>query len=184
MRPPDVGDDRCVGLGDFGEQGNFFLRIGPHFNDGDVGFCARSEQGQRHADVVVEVANGGVNVGVSGLQHAFHQFLGRGLAIASRQAITGQDHFRRCQRARDCKLPAHRHQNETRITRRGVLAFIYDSSDAAGINGLLCVGVPIEILTFQSEKQLASSGCACVRSDTRGRIKVRLNGLELGIGVG
>ena len=166
MRPPDVGDDRCVGLGDFGEQGNFFLRIGPHFNDGDVGFCARSEQGQRHADVVVEVANGSVNVGVSGLQHAFHQFLGRGFAIASCQAnyrtgplpsVPTSQGLQGCQRIG--------YQNETRITRRGVLAFIYDSSDASGLDGPLSVSIAVEILPFQGEKQLASSCRACIRGD-------------------
>ena len=143
------------------------MRIGPHFNDGDVGFCAGGEQGQRHANVVVEVANGGVNVGVSLFQYAFHQFLGCGLAIASRQAnyragplpsVPTSQGLQGCQRVG--------HQNETGITRRGVHAFIHDSSDASGFDGLLSVGIPVEIFAFQGEKQLASSCRACICRDT------------------
>ena len=42
----------------------------------------------------------------------------------------------------------------------------YDSSDAAGVDGLLCVCIAVEIFPLQGEKQLASSRSARIRGDT------------------
>ena len=79
----DVGQDAVVGLGDRGQQGDLAAGAGSHFDHAELRVAGHGEQRERHADVVVEVAARGVDLEAFG-QHAAHQFLGRGLAVAAR----------------------------------------------------------------------------------------------------
>ena len=54
---PDVGDEAIVGVGDLAEEIDFTRVAGTHFHDGHLGVRLDAQQGERHADVVVEVAH-------------------------------------------------------------------------------------------------------------------------------
>jgi hypothetical protein len=79
------------------------------------------------------------------------------------------------------RLQCIRYENEACVIDWYVLAFVHDSGDAAGVDGLLSICIAVEIIAFQGEKELAYSRSARVRGDTGGRIEMRLDGLELRI---
>ena len=79
----DVGEDAVVGLGDRGQQRNLAAGAGAHLHDAELGLASHGQQGQRHADVVVEVAPGRIDPEAAG-EHAADELLGRGLAVAAR----------------------------------------------------------------------------------------------------
>ena len=83
VRTADVGQDAVVGLGDRGQQGDFAASAGSHLDHAEPCVAGHGEQRERHADVVVEVTARGVDLEAFG-QHAAHQLLGRGLAVAAR----------------------------------------------------------------------------------------------------
>ena len=83
VRAADVGQDAVVGFGDRRQQGDFAAGAGAHFDHAEFGVAGHGEQRQRHADVVVEIAVRGIDFEAFG-QHAAHQLLGRGLAVAAR----------------------------------------------------------------------------------------------------
>ena len=78
-----VGDESVRGIGVHAVSGNFFLVVGAHFNHSDLRSLGNREDGQRYADVVVEVANGG-GCFVGSTQYRAHQFFGGGFSIAAR----------------------------------------------------------------------------------------------------
>lgn len=87
MGASDVGQDAVVGFGDRGQTGDLAAGAGPHLDDPEFGVGSHGEQRERHADVVVEVAPGGVE-GEAAAEHTARKLLGRGLAVA---ACDGED---------------------------------------------------------------------------------------------
>ena len=84
VRTADVGNQAVVGLGDRAEQGDFAAGAGTHLHYAELRVARHGEQREGHADVVVEVALCGARAEPLG-QHAVHEFLGRGLAVAARE---------------------------------------------------------------------------------------------------
>ena len=58
----NVGDVAVCGFGNGGEQVDFFLVVGAHLDHHKFGLRRGAQQRQWHANVVVEVAQGGVNL--------------------------------------------------------------------------------------------------------------------------
>ena len=82
MRFPDVGDEAVVGVGDLAEEVDFTWMGGAHFHDGDLGFGLDAQQGERHTDVVVEVAHRVDDVVFLG-QHCRDELFGGCLAVGA-----------------------------------------------------------------------------------------------------
>ena len=79
----DVGDDAVVGFRDRAEQGDLPARARTHLHDAELHVAGHRQQGQRYADVVVQVAPGGIDFVLLG-QHAADQLLRGGFAVAAR----------------------------------------------------------------------------------------------------
>ena len=82
VRPPDVGNQAEIGLGDRTEQGDFAAGARPHLHHAQLRVARHRQQRKGYADMVVEIALRGVDRVFFG-QHAAHQLLGRGLAVAA-----------------------------------------------------------------------------------------------------
>ena len=54
----DVGDHADVGLGDGGEPADFSGVVHAHLDDAGAAAIGEAKQGERHADVVIEIAVG------------------------------------------------------------------------------------------------------------------------------
>ena len=81
----DVGDDAIVGFGNRCEQRNLATGACAHLDNAKFGLVVHRKQSQRNADMVVEVASGGVNLETLG-QYAADELLGCGLAVAAHDA--------------------------------------------------------------------------------------------------
>ena len=82
VRQTDVGD---VAMGRFGnarKQVDFSLIVGAHFDHDKVRLGWSIQQGERHPDVVVQIAFCGMHIHPLS-QHIANQLFGRGFAVAS-----------------------------------------------------------------------------------------------------
>ena len=83
-----VGDKAEVGVGDAAEVGNLAGMACPHLDDGNLCVDGDGEEGKRHAEVVVEVAGGGVGLVAFG-QDGVDKLLGGGFAVGAGNAEEG-----------------------------------------------------------------------------------------------
>src|ERR1019366_2437250 len=79
----DVGDYPDVGFGDGGELADFSGMVHADLDDAYVAGVGQAKQGERHADVVVEIAIGFANDGKGGLQQVRDGVFGGGFARAA-----------------------------------------------------------------------------------------------------
>ena len=84
MRAQGIIDQRGIGAGDAGERIKLAEVVHAHFDNGVALLRPQSKQGERQADVVVEIAGGGQHgrfaelVAQNGGQHLLHRgFAGR-----------------------------------------------------------------------------------------------------------
>ena len=82
VRRGDVGNQRHVRAGECYQGGDFAGVVRAHFNHRIAVFVAQTQQGERHADVVVQVADGGERLPAR-LQQALQDFFGAGFAVAA-----------------------------------------------------------------------------------------------------
>ena len=82
MRTTYVGQNAIVRFRNRGQQSDLATSACTHFNDAKFGRAIHSQKGQGHSDMVVQVATGGIDLILFG-QHARHQLLGSGFAIAA-----------------------------------------------------------------------------------------------------
>ena len=82
MRFADVGDDAPVGIDDAGKRVDFARMVGAGFNDGEIVFGLDFQQGERHTDVIVEIALREKRV-VSRGNHGGSELFRGGFAIGS-----------------------------------------------------------------------------------------------------
>ena len=85
---PDVGDDAVVRLGDVAQCLDFSRVVGAHFYDSELRFGGHAQQGQWHADMIVEIAFGGGGP-VFFRQDGVTQFFGCRLAVRARDTQNG-----------------------------------------------------------------------------------------------
>ena len=57
MRFSDVGDEAIVWVGDLAEEIDFARVVGSHLHNGNLGLGLDAQQGERHTDMVIEVAH-------------------------------------------------------------------------------------------------------------------------------
>ena len=77
---PDHGDDRHIRPGQLAQFMQLASPVHPHFQNQDFSDRLHFQNGHRHADFIVEVGLGLVNVEALG-QNRSHHVLGRGLAV-------------------------------------------------------------------------------------------------------
>ena len=82
VRRRGVGDDGDVGADEGGERGDFARVVRADFDDGVAVFVGKAQQGERHADVVVEVALGGQGLSLL-LQETLQDFFAGGFAVGA-----------------------------------------------------------------------------------------------------
>ena len=87
-----VGQQAVVGFGDGGQQGDFAAGARAHLHDAELRAGIHRQQRQRDADVVVEVAAGGIDLETA-REDAAHEFLGGGFSVAARY---GEDRDTQC----------------------------------------------------------------------------------------
>ena len=85
---PMLSEQAVVGFGDGGQSCDFAAGAGAHLDDAELNLGSHRQQSERHADVVVEVAAGGVD-GVSFGQYTADEFFGRRFAVAARYGDEG-----------------------------------------------------------------------------------------------
>ena len=69
----NIGDQAVRGLGDAAQEVDLPLVVSAHFDDGHLQPGRHGQQGQRHSNMVVQVALGGVQA-VMAAQHGCQQF--------------------------------------------------------------------------------------------------------------
>ena len=82
MRFPDVGDAAVGRFCDKAEFLNVSLLVGSHLDDGNLVLGLQAQQGQRHADMVVQIPNSGKRIEFL-LQHTMQEFLGSSFSIGA-----------------------------------------------------------------------------------------------------
>ena len=88
MGAPHVGDEAEVGVGDAAQRINLTGVAGSHFDDGNLGVGRDGEEREGDAEVVVEVAGGGVGAVAAG-EDGVDQLFGGGLAVGAGDANEG-----------------------------------------------------------------------------------------------
>ena len=82
MSLSDIGDETIVGTRNLTQLCNVHRMVGTHLDNGHLVFRAYLQQGQRHANLVVEIALGCQDT-ITLAEHSIEQFLGSGLAIGA-----------------------------------------------------------------------------------------------------
>ena len=148
-----VGDEAVRRLAYPGQGGDIVGMVRAHLHDGDVRVRADAQDGQGHADVVVQVALGGRDREVGG-QDLADEFLGGRLPVRAGQAddrdvqvlpMAGRQLLEGLERIREPEQP-------------GVVPLdivVHDGVGGAGLEGLRSIGVPVERLPFQGDEKLA-----------------------------
>ena len=85
MRLANIGDESEVGMNDGAKFSDVHRVIGTHLDDGKFMLGLHLKEGQRHTDLIVQIAFGGQHVELL-TQHRADQFLGRCLSVCSRDA--------------------------------------------------------------------------------------------------
>ena len=158
-----VGDHAACRLGDITEVSDLSLVVGAHFHKGKPGVARHREQGERHPDVVVEVALGGVHLQVASDQR-FDELFGGGFSVAS-----GEPEYRRpetvavsaCRILQCGQAIRHVHQSFS-----GELWVVHHSGNAPFLHGLQRVWVAVEPRAFEGKIKAARTALARVRCHT------------------
>ena len=85
----DIGDQPTIGVDDVAQHRNLSGMVGARFHHRDVVRRREAQQGERHTDVIVQVALGVQHIVLFG-QHRRRQLLGRRLAVGSRDLHDGR----------------------------------------------------------------------------------------------
>ena len=124
-----------------------------HFHDGDFRVRADAEDGQGHADVVVQVPLRGRDPEMRG-QDLADEFLGRGLSVRAGEAddrdlqllpMEGRELLQRPEGIRKTE--------EAGVVALGIV--IDDGIGGAGLEGLHRIGVAVERLALEGDEKLA-----------------------------
>ena len=136
VRRADRGDDPDVRLGDADEVADLARMVRPHLHDEDVGVGRAVEDRERQAEVVVEVAGGGVDLEAARAEERRDEFLRRRLTGGPRHADYGRLE-RAAVGARDA---------------RKLLAPVDDPHRALRAR-LVDEGVPVDLLALDRDEQ-------------------------------
>ena len=156
MRAADIGDQTVVRLTHPDEFRYVVRMVRAHLHDGYLGVPGHREQGQRHADVVVEIAFGRAYAVFPG-EHRSDQVLGGSLAVGS-----GQTYHRQTPSAQVRAMPYRQllqcceriiHHYQPVILRQ--LLPVGHSPCGAFLQGCGRIVVAVEILAFEREEYLS-----------------------------
>ena len=85
----DIGDYAVVRLAHLHEFFNVIRMAGTHFDHGYFSPGTNGEQGQRDADIIVQITLGGLHIEFCG-KHSTDEFLGRSLAVGPGDPYYGE----------------------------------------------------------------------------------------------
>ena len=167
MRLADIGDESEVGMNDGAEFGNVHRVVGTHLDDGKFVLRLHLEEGQRHADLIVQIAFGGQHVELS-TKHRADQFLGRGLAIRSSDAndLNGTLPVAELLAMMGSQLlecgEDIGHEERSLLT---AACIIDDSKRSTLCKHLIHIGIAIETLALQCKEDLPRLNLAAIGGD-------------------
>ncbi len=163
MRLTYGGHDSHLGLGDLREDANLAGLVGPHLDDHDFGVRGRRQQGEGHADLVVEVADGGVDPQLPG-QGSPGQVLGRRLPRGPGDAHdAGRKRAAAVSSQTAQGLQGARHLVQPSVA--GVDGPRNHCPEGTPCQGLSDVIVTVETVPYQSHEQVALGDAAAVGAD-------------------
>ena len=162
VRCAHVGDEAAVGRHDFAEESNLPGVVRPRFHHGHLVVGAQAEQGEGHADVVVEVALGKQHA-LPLREHGGGEFLGCRLAVRSRD-LQGRRAQRAAVEGRQLLKGFQHvlHAYEARVA--GQRGIVHDGRFAARLQGGQRKPVAVEAFAAQGKVELAGSRLARVGS--------------------
>ena len=164
MRLADVGDEAIIGVSNMAEEVNLTRVVGAHLHDGNLSIRLDAQQGERHTDVVVQVALSVDDIVFLG-QYRRDEFLGGRLAIGAGDgkhnsfalsAVIGGEVLQGLQSV------IH---DEDALVLRQVFAVSDDEAGHALLGHLQGKVVGIEVLTFQGEEDSVFFDLAAVGGD-------------------
>ena len=173
----DVGDDAMGGEGVFTITFDLLLVVGAHFDDGQLGVGADGEEGEGDADMVVEVALGGVGTKGGGEDGVDELFSGRFSIAASYGeewyvellSVMEGELLQGLQGVGDEDEPivgsrtGAQDRGAQPVRRKGLL--VDDGVGGAPFQGLDGELVAVEVGAFQGEEEVAGAQLAGIRLD-------------------
>lgn len=148
-----VGDESVVGFGDVHQFLDVAGVAGSHFYDGQFVLGAQAQQGEGHADVVVQVAFG-VEYVVALRQHGGQQFLGRSLAVGAGDADDARAHLPAVvvgQLLQGFQTVVH--EEVAVVSLRSVLGFVDHGVSASGFERAGGKSISVERFAFQGDEE-------------------------------
>ena len=85
----DIGDYAVVRLAHLHEFFNVIRMAGTHFDHGNFHIRSKGKNGQRNADIIVQIALSGLHIELCG-KHSTDEFLGRSLAVGPGDPYYGE----------------------------------------------------------------------------------------------
>ena len=159
-----IGDESAVGVGDAAEELDFAQMVGAHLDDGNLGIGGDGQQGQRHAEVVVEVALGGRHAVALG-ENGGDQFLGGGLAVGAGDADDGDGEVAAVLAGKFLQGAQHVGDDDATVVDL-VLRIADDAQGGALLEGLRSKGVAIEMLALEGKEDASGGDGARVGGDS------------------
>jgi hypothetical protein len=165
VRRRGVSDDGDVGADEGGERGDFAGVVCADFDDGVAVFVGQAQQGERYANVVVEVALGGQGLSLL-LQEALQDFFGGGFAVgagdgneggtATFAAVTGKGSERR------------EAVFDDDLRQVDVASCFDDSGNGAARFRSFQIVRAVEVFAFEGDEERARRQVAAVGADVEG----------------
>ncbi len=166
-----VGDKAEVGVGDAAEVGNLSRVAGPHLYDGNLCIGGDGEEGEWHAEVVVEVAGGGVGAVAFG-QDSVDKLLGGGLAVGAGDAYERDGELAAVVSGQLLKGSENVWHHDAAVV-DFVLRVADDAQRGTLFQCLGCEGVAVKSLPLEGEEEAAGGNLPRVGGD-RAALKIGL----------
>ena len=165
MRRRGVSDDGDVGADEGGERGDFAGVVCADFDDGVAVFVGQAQQGERYADVVIEVALGGQGLSLL-LQEALQDFFGGGFAVGTGDGNEGGTAAfavvtRQGSERREAVL-------DDDLRQVNVASRFDDSGNGTARFGGFQIVRTVEVFAFEGDEERARRQVAAVGADVEG----------------
>ena len=161
-----VGDEAEVGVGNAAEVGYLAGVAGSHFDDGYLGVGGDGEEGERHAEVVVVVADGGMGAVAAG-EDGVDEFFGGGLAIGAGDAYEGDGELAAVVGGQLLQGGKHVGYHNAAVVDL-VLGVADDAQGGSLVESLGCEGVAVEGLPTEGKEKTSGGYMPRVSSDGAG----------------
>jgi len=151
-----IGDDAMCREGVFTIPFYFLLVIGAHFDDGKLGILLHGQDGEGNADVIIQIALGGIG-DMGGGEDGVYQLLRRGLPIAAGDGYKRDLELTAMVEGQPLQGGEHVFHEDELIDGYAVACggFVDDGIGGALFQGLAGESVAIEAGAFQGKEKIA-----------------------------